>query len=49
MIFSEQEIEIAKEIHELDLQWQPKAGHSVFDLKGVIEKTHPFKQMFISF
>ena len=43
MIFSEQEIEIAKKIHELDLQWQPKAGQYVFDLKGVIEKSSPFQ------
>ena len=43
MIFSEEEIEIAKKLHKLNLSWQPKAGQYVFDLKGVIEKSSPFQ------
>ena len=43
MKFSEREIEIAKKLHELKIQWQPQAGQYVFDIKGVIEKSSPFQ------
>jgi hypothetical protein len=43
MKFSEREIEIAKKLHELDIQWQPKACQYVFDIKGIIEKSSPFQ------
>ena len=43
MNFSESEIEIAKKLHDLDLQWQPQAGDYVYDMKGIIEKPSPFQ------
>ena len=43
MKFSEQEIEIAKKLHELNVKWKPQAGQYVYDLKGIIEKSSPFQ------
>ena len=43
MKFSESEIEIAKKLHALNLQWKPQAGNYVFDIKGIIEKSSPFQ------
>ena len=44
MLFSEREIEIAKQLHELNMQWQPQSGQYVFDMKGIIEKPSPFQK-----
>jgi hypothetical protein len=44
MKFSNQEIEIAKKLHGLELAWHPQAGQYVFDLKGIIEKSSPFQE-----
>ena len=43
MKFSEREIAIAKKLHALNMPWQPQAGHYVFDMKGIIEKSSPFQ------
>ena len=43
MKFCEREIEIAKKLHALNLQWHPQAGNYVFDIKGIIEKSSPFQ------
>lgn len=43
MKFCEKEIEIAKKLHELNLQWNPQAGDYVFDIKGIIDKSSPFQ------
>ena len=43
MKFSEREIEIARKLHSLQLQWHPQAGQYVFDLEGIIEKNSPFQ------
>ena len=43
MKFSQSEIEVAKKFHALNLQWNPREGDYVFDIKGVIEKSSPFQ------
>jgi len=44
MKFSEREIEIAKKLHDLKIQWQSQAGQYVFDIMAIIEKRSPFQK-----
>ncbi len=44
MKFSENEISIAKRLHDLNLPWEPRVGNYVYDLKGIIDKSSPFQQ-----
>lgn len=43
MNFNNTEIEIAKKLHDLNLDWHPQVGCYVYDLTGMIEKPSPFQ------
>ena len=44
MIFSEEEIEIAKKLRKQGLKWEPKAGHYVYDETGFCKQPSPFQE-----
>ena len=43
MRFRPEEIELARELLQAGLQWEPKAGHFVYDETGFCRKTSPFQ------
>ncbi len=43
MQFRETEIELARHLRDLGLQWQPKPGHFVFDETGLVDRPSPFQ------
>jgi len=43
MRFDQQQIEAARELQQLGLHWDPRAGHYVFDETGVCQKSSPFQ------
>jgi hypothetical protein len=44
MRFSQQEIDAARRLRQLGLDWFPAPGHFVFDEAGVIEQPSPFQE-----
>jgi len=44
MLFSQQEIDAARNLRELGVSWFPAPGHFVFDEAGVIEQPSPFQE-----
>lgn len=44
MRFSDQEIELAREIKQAGLQWEPTVGNYVYDEHGLIEVPSPFQE-----
>lgn len=43
MKFSDEEIELAKELRGLNVPWTPSVGHYVLDQTGVVERGSPFQ------
>ncbi len=43
MEFSEQEIELARQLKSAGLPWEPEVGHYVFDTEGVVKPGSPFQ------
>ncbi len=44
MNFSPREIQLAKELRQLGLAWEPIAGHYVYDETGFCQQTSPFQE-----
>ena len=44
MNFSEEEIQLAKDLRKLGLAWEPKAGHYVYDETGFCKQASPFQE-----
>ncbi|MEM9827960.1 MAG: hypothetical protein AAF958_15320 [Planctomycetota bacterium] len=43
-MFAAREIELAKQMHESGLSWEPAAGHYVWDLHDNVERSSPFQE-----
>lgn len=44
MQFSDEEIRLAKQLRECGLDWEPSAGHYVFDETGFCKQPSPFQE-----
>ncbi len=44
MQFSNDEIAIARRLHQCGLPWEPRAGHYVYDRTGFCKQTSPFQE-----
>jgi hypothetical protein len=44
MHFSDEEIRLAKQLRQRGLDWEPRAGHYVFDETGFCKQTSPFQE-----
>ena len=44
MRFSDEEIVIARRLHQVGLPWEPQAGHYVYDETGFCKQTSPFQE-----
>ncbi|MCP4191348.1 MAG: hypothetical protein GY768_12055 [Planctomycetaceae bacterium] len=44
MLFTHEEIEIAKRLHQKQLVWIPRAGHYVYDQTGFCGRKSPFQE-----
>lgn len=44
MQFSNEEVELARQLREAGLAWEPQAGHYVYDETGFCKQTSPFQE-----
>jgi hypothetical protein len=44
MMFSEEQIEIARQMRDAGLVWEPAVGHYVYDETGLIDAPSPFQE-----
>ncbi|MDG2383282.1 MAG: hypothetical protein P8N76_16550 [Pirellulaceae bacterium] len=45
MLFTDEEIEIAKRLHLKKMEWLPAAGHYIYDQTGFCQTESPFQEM----
>lgn len=44
MQFSNEEIQLARQLREAGMAWEPQAGHYVYDETGYCKQTSPFQE-----
>ena len=44
MHFSDEEIRLARRLRDAGLEWEPQAGHYVYDETGFCKQTSPFQE-----